>query len=233
MILHQPEPGYLEQVTALLKAGKDPRSILDAIQVGCAEMVLETHNDRNFSLPQHCYEYCNTLGWFWDTFAHPQRIKLLYLAASYLNQAARHQKLTGDLLPARLEKPANAGGLGCGEQMADRGRGRAHRARRAQGGRLDPGLSRQRRTTPAPLVQALALACSRLGNDPHNQEIALSACWRTTARTAVPIAAGCCSPPPSIRRGTASTATRSTAAAASARRWGSPRCIDTARQRKA
>ena len=25
----------------------------------------------------------------------------------------------------------------------------------------------------APLVQALALACSRLGNDPHNQEIAL------------------------------------------------------------
>jgi hypothetical protein len=42
----------------------------------------------NFSLPQHCYEYCNTLGWFWDTFEHPQRVKLLYLAAAYLNQAA-------------------------------------------------------------------------------------------------------------------------------------------------
>ena len=85
--------------------------------LGCADNVLGTHNDLNFSLPQHCYEYCNTLGWFWDAFAHPQRIKLLYLAASYLNQAAHHQKLTGDLLPARIEKPANAGGLGA-EQMA-------------------------------------------------------------------------------------------------------------------
>ncbi len=50
VILHQPEPGYLEQVTALLKAGKDPRSILDAIQVGCAEIVAR-HAQRPQLLP--------------------------------------------------------------------------------------------------------------------------------------------------------------------------------------
>ena len=39
-------------------------------------------------MPQHCYEYCNTLGWFYDTFEHPQRLKLLYVAASFLNRDA-------------------------------------------------------------------------------------------------------------------------------------------------
>ena len=106
VILREPEPAYLPHLTALLKAGKSPRAILDAIQVGVAEVVIETHDELNFSLPQHCYEYCNTLGWFWDKFDHPQRLKLLYLAAAYLNQAAWHQKLTGDLTPPRIEKPA-------------------------------------------------------------------------------------------------------------------------------
>src|SRR5690349_12760869 len=109
--LRHPEPAYLLKVTELLKAGKDPRSILDALQIGAAQVVLETHGELNFSLPQHCYEYLNTLGWFWDTFDHPQRIKLLYLAAAYLNQNAFHQKLIGDLLPPRIEMPANVAGF--------------------------------------------------------------------------------------------------------------------------
>ena len=79
---------HLEHFTALLKAGKDPRSILDAIQIGAAEVVIETHIDLNFSLPQHCYEYCNTLGWFCDNFAHPQRSSCSFSPPSYLNQAA-------------------------------------------------------------------------------------------------------------------------------------------------
>ena len=94
VVLRQPEPAYLEHLTALLKAGKSPRPILDAIQIGAAQVVLETQDELNFSLPQHCYEYCNTLGWFWDNFEHPQRLKLLYLAAAYLNHDAWHQKLT-------------------------------------------------------------------------------------------------------------------------------------------
>src|SRR6201999_2497799 len=108
-VLRQPEPAYLLKVTELLKAGKSARSILDALQAGSAEVILETHNDINFSLPQHCFEYLNTLGCLWDTFQHPQRVKLLYLAAAYLNQAAHHQRLIGDLLPPRIEKPAASG----------------------------------------------------------------------------------------------------------------------------
>ena len=171
VVLRQPEPAYLEHVSALLKAGKSARSILDAIQVGAAQVAIETHQELNFSLPQHCYEYCNTLGWFWDKFEHPQRLKLLYLAAAYLNQNAGHQRLTGDLTPPRIEKPANAGRLGA-DEMAARVEAAcvALNAPQALGwvqAHLDSGQD------TAPLVRALALACSRLGNDPHNQEIAL------------------------------------------------------------
>ena len=171
VILREPEPAYLPPLTALLKAGKSPRAILDAIQVGVAEVVIETHDELNFSLPQHCYEYCNTLGWFWDKFEHPQRLKLLYLAAAYLNQAAWHQKLTGDLTPPKIEKPANAGALGAAD-MAARVEAAciALDAPKAVGwvqAALDSGQDM------APVVRALAYACARLGNDPHNQEIAL------------------------------------------------------------
>src|SRR5262245_31416637 len=171
VILREPETSYPEHITRLLKAGKSPRAILDAIQIGAGQVVIETHDELNFSLPQHCFEYCNTLGWFWDKFDHPQRLKLLYLAAAYLNQNAWHQKFTGDLTPPRIEKPANAGALGAGE-MAARAEAAciALNAPQALGwvqATLDAGHD------TAPLVRALALACSRLGNDPHNQEIAL------------------------------------------------------------
>ena len=74
---------------------------------GC-EVVLETHNDLNFSLPQHCYEYCNTLGWFYDTFEHPQRLKLLYSAASFLNRDAWHQRDIGEGRAYPAELPSGA-----------------------------------------------------------------------------------------------------------------------------
>jgi hypothetical protein len=160
-VVRQPEPAYLMHVTQLLKAGKSPRAILDGLQIGAAQIVLETHEELNFSLPQHCYEYHNTLGWFWDTFQHPQRIKLLYLAAAYLNQAASHQRLIGDLKPMRAEKES-----GRDVQAACLALD-GPKAVGAVQAWLDGGRD------AAPLVQALALACSRLGNDPHNQEIAL------------------------------------------------------------
>ncbi|MBN9085631.1 MAG: hypothetical protein J0J01_01875 [Reyranella sp.] len=169
-VLRQPEPAYLLKVTELLKAGRSARSILDALQVGAAQVVIETHNELNFSLPQHCYEYHNTLGWFWDSFEHPQRIKLLYLAAAYLNQAAHHQRLTGDLLPPRIEKP-DASGLD-----AERIAAAVEAATLALDAPKAVGWTQaylESGHDTAPLVRALAMACSRLGNDPHNQEIAL------------------------------------------------------------
>ena len=171
VVLRQPEPAYIPHLTALLKAGKDPRSVLDAIQLGAAQVVIETHGDINFSLPQHCYEYCNTLGWFWDNFEHPQRLKLLYLAAAYLNQNAWHQKLSGDLLAPRIEMPADTSRLGVDEMAA-----RVEAATIALDAPKALGWTKAYLASghdTAPLVRALAMAASRLGNDPHNQEIAL------------------------------------------------------------
>ena len=123
-------------------------------------------------MPQHGYEYTNTLRWFYDTFEHPHRLKLLYVAASFINQAAqwvrntpgngegdtraaagRQLTLAARTAPARLD----------GAQVAlkpDESRAwvRAY---------LDAGYDR------APLVATLALAAVKEGKDPHNQEIGL------------------------------------------------------------
>ncbi|MBS0561525.1 MAG: hypothetical protein JSR21_15870 [Proteobacteria bacterium] len=169
-LIREPEPAFIDAVVNLLLAGKSPRRILDAIQVGAAQVILETQNTLNFSLPQHCAEYCNTMAWFFDNFAHKQRIKLLLTAAAYLNRAAWHQKFTGDLDPVTIRAPAAAAGLGA-ERILDR----VQEAILALDGPngvawaqayLDTGAD------TAPLVYRVALAATRLGNDPHNQELA-------------------------------------------------------------
>ena len=40
---------------------------------------METTGPNNFSMPHHCYEYRNTLAWFYDNFDHPRRLRLIYL----------------------------------------------------------------------------------------------------------------------------------------------------------
>jgi len=169
-IIRQPEPGYIEVLSRLLLAGKGPRRILDAIQAAAAQVVIETQITTNFSLPQHCYEYCSTLGWFYDNFDHPLRLKLLYVAASFLNRAAAHQKQTGDLNPVTIAAPSGAGAM-TAAQILDRVEGAVTSLHGPDSlawtqAYLDNVADR------APLRQRLALTAARLGNDPHNQEIA-------------------------------------------------------------
>ena len=171
VLIHQPEPAYIERISALLLAGKSPRHILDVIQIGAAEIVLTTQTDTNFSLPQHCYEYCNTLGWFYDNFTHPQRLKLLYVAASFLNQNAWHQARTGDLQPVERQAPSGADRLTGGRILE-----RVESAIIALDGPQAVAWTAAYLASGADrtaLVRRLALVASRIGNDPHNQEIAL------------------------------------------------------------
>ena len=56
-LLHEHSPANLDMISALLRAGKDPRRIVDAIQIAAAEIVLATHGVNNFSMPMHCYQY--------------------------------------------------------------------------------------------------------------------------------------------------------------------------------
>jgi len=168
-LVREPEPRFLELLSKYLETGKSPRRILDAMQIADAQVILETQGVNNFSLPQHCYEYLNTLGWFFDNFEHKQQLKLLYLAASYVNRAAWHQKGIGDAEPVKVRAAIAASKLKP-EQILDR----VDAAVLALNGPdstawtkayLESGADRK------PLVQRLALLACRMGNDPHNQEI--------------------------------------------------------------
>src|SRR5207248_5244452 len=110
-ITRQREPSVIDALVALLKAGRSPRRILDAIQVAAAQVILETGAPNNFSMSQHAYEYCNTLAWFYDSFEHPHRLKLLFVAAAFVNRAAEHQANTPDNGRRAIVAPPGANGL--------------------------------------------------------------------------------------------------------------------------
>jgi len=118
-VIRDAEPGYIEMLSTLLHAGKSPRRILDALQIASAQVILETRGVNNFSLPQHCFEYLNTMAWYFDNFQHKQQLKLLYTATAYLNRAAWHQKGIGDNAPNKPKAPAGASKLG-GTAILDR-----------------------------------------------------------------------------------------------------------------
>src|SRR5437899_4985388 len=71
VIQHGDEPAWIAHLTGLVQRGKGMRRLLDAIQVASAQVILDTGEPNNFSMAQHGYEYCNTLRWFYDRFAHP------------------------------------------------------------------------------------------------------------------------------------------------------------------
>ncbi len=168
-LIRQHEPAYVEKISALLLAGTAPRRIVDAIQLAAAQVVLETVGPNAFSMPQHTYEYCNTLGWFYDNFEHPQRLKLLYVAGSMVNQAAWNQKHMGWAKSDPVSAPGNAEKL-TGAQLIGRIEESLAAVDAPQSvawtkAYLDSGADR------SVLVQRLALMATRFGNDPHNQEI--------------------------------------------------------------
>jgi hypothetical protein len=169
-VIRSHEPDNLHFVTKLLKAGKDPRRILDVLQIAAAQVVMETNEPNNFSMPHHCYEYSNTLAWFYDNFDHPRRLRLIYLLASFLNHVAWHQKGMGDANPRTITPPSGADRLTAG-QLLEKVDGSVCALNGAESlawtqAYLDNVGDR------GPLVERIALAATKMGNDPHNQEIA-------------------------------------------------------------
>src|SRR5262249_30214904 len=113
------ELAVIEAVVALLKGGRGPRRILDAIQVAAAQNILETGAPNNFSMSQHGYEYCNTLGWVFDTFEHPHPLKLLCVAASFIQPAPEHQRDPADNGPRTITPPAGSAAWPAGKLLAE------------------------------------------------------------------------------------------------------------------
>jgi hypothetical protein len=134
-----------------------------------AQIVLETHTPENFNMPHHCYEYHNTLAWFWDNFDHPRRLRLLYIAACFANRVAGHQIGLGDVHPEVLPT-ADATGLSQA-QVLDR----VDTAICSLNGPDSLAWTQaycDNFSDRGPLVSRIALCATKLGNDPHNQEIA-------------------------------------------------------------
>ena len=165
------EPAYIDALSALLLAGKDPKQIIDTMQIAVADLLLETGDGRNFSMPQHCFQYSNTLRWFFDTFDHPHRLKLLYVAGSFINQAAHWLRATPGNGKADTRPPQGAHAMSADEilQRLDAAQVAMKPMESVAWTRayLAGGHDRDR------LVGMLALDALKHGNDTHNQEIAL------------------------------------------------------------
>src|SRR5256712_1224915 len=170
-ITRQREWSVIEAMVALLKAGRGPRRILDAIQVASAQVILETSEPNNFSMSQHGYEYCNTLGWFYDTFEHPHRLKLLFVAASFINRAAEHQANTPDNGRRAITPPPGADSLGA-RPLLER-LGATLLALRPDDAVALTAADLEASVDPTAVVETLASAAAKVGNDPHNQELGL------------------------------------------------------------
>jgi hypothetical protein len=132
---------------------------------------METGDPNAYSMPQHSYEYCNTVRWFFDTFAHPHRLKLLFVAAAFVTHAAHHQKHTPDNNPVKVEPPKGSDALTAPQllQRLDNALDglRPFEAMDWTAAYLRSGADR------AALVQTLAVGAVKAGNDPHNQELGI------------------------------------------------------------
>lgn len=167
------EINVIEALVALLKGGRSPRRILDAIQVAAAQVILETGDANNYSMSQHGYEYCNTLGWFYDTFEHPHRLKLLFVAASFIQHAAEHQRDTPNNNGRRTFLPPSGAQKWSASELLKHLEAallalKADESVALTAAYLAGGHDR------AALVQTLASGAVEVGNDPHNQELGLS-----------------------------------------------------------
>src|SRR5260370_12518287 len=165
------EPGYIDLIVALLQNGRGLRQIIATIQLVSAQLIMETGDPNAYSMPQHSYEYCNTVRWFFDSFAHPHRLKLLFVAAAFVNRAAHHQKHTPDNHPVKVTPPKGSDAL-TPAQLLERLDSaldglRAFEAMDWTAAYLRSGADR------GALVQALAVGAAKAGNDPHNQALGI------------------------------------------------------------
>ena len=170
VVLRRAGAGAPAQLLALLLAGKGPRQILDVLQIGAAQVAARDARHAQLldpaallRVPQHA------------------RLVLRQLRASAAAEAALCRRLLSQ--PERLAPEADRRRSRRRASRRRRSaastprRSRAHRgglrgARLRPGAGLDPGRVWTRAPTRRRWCSAVAMACSRLGNDPHNQEIA-------------------------------------------------------------
>ena len=170
-LLSGEEPAYIHLIVALLKAGKGLRQIIDTIQVASAQLILETGDPNNYSMPQHSYEYCNTVRWFFDTFEHPHRLKLLFVAAAFVCRAAHYQRAHGRERPGQDRGARAAPTRMPQHQLLERLDDALMGLRAVRGRQLDRGLPQGRLRPRAARRHPRHAPPPRPATIPHNQEL--------------------------------------------------------------
>ncbi|MCC7368523.1 MAG: hypothetical protein IT306_08875 [Chloroflexi bacterium] len=165
------EVSVVKHIGGLLKAGKSLKSIIDAIQLAATETILECGSPAAYNMPMHAYEYVNTVRWFYDNFDHPHMAKLLFIAGSFVNEVYQGQYAWPGNGPKAFTAPRGASGWSQGQLLEKVDQAIVALKPDEAVGLTQAYLKAGHDTQP--LVSVLALGCSKLGNDPHNQEISL------------------------------------------------------------
>jgi hypothetical protein len=134
-------------------------------------LMVECGAPENYSMPQHTTEYCNTLRWYFDAFDHPHQVKLLYVAGSMVNTAAHNQAADPKNGPLTIAHIAAANAWSAADLLEH-----IEAAVLQRDSDTSISLTRtylQNSYAQDPLIERLAIAAAKFGNDPHNQEICL------------------------------------------------------------
>ncbi|MCC6178276.1 MAG: hypothetical protein IT305_23475 [Chloroflexi bacterium] len=171
VVLHGNEVSVVRHIGGLLTAGTSIASIVDAIQLAATENILECGTPAAYNMPMHAYEYCNTVRWFYDNFDHPHQAKLLFVAGSFVNEVSQGQQAWPGNGPRDYRAPR--GSRAWSDRQLLQKIDDAIVALRPDDAVSLTHAYLQNGYDTQPLVSILALACSKMGNDPHNQEISL------------------------------------------------------------
>ena len=158
-------------LTTHLRNGRSVRSLGDAIQIGAAELILRTTVPRHFTNAQHPFDYCNVADNWLRTSSSPYRPRILYLMASFVNDAAHENKLTAPVIEKEIAG-FDARGQTPGALLQELDEAimtlDIPRTTALANAYLQSGADRKA------YQETVALAACRFQDDPHNQKITIS-----------------------------------------------------------
>ncbi|MGE3273226.1 MAG: hypothetical protein AB7P40_31125, partial [Chloroflexota bacterium] len=163
------EVTVVKHIGELLKNGKSVISIMDAIVLAAVETIIEAGSPAAYNMPHHAYEYCNNLRWFMGRFDHKHKAKLLFIAGSFVNETTLGQQVFPGNGPRPLKAPRGASGWSQQQLLQQIDASIVALEKDDAMGLTHVYLKNNFDTKP--LMSVLAMAASKMGNDPHNQEI--------------------------------------------------------------
>jgi len=158
-------------LTTHLRNGRSVRSLGAGIEIGAAELILRTTVPRQFTNAQHPFDYCNVANNWLRTSSSPYRPSILYLMASFVNDAAHENKLTASVIEKEI---AGFGPRGSTPSVLLQELDEAIMTLDIQRTSAVANAYLQSEADRKAYQATIALAACRFQDDPHNQKITIS-----------------------------------------------------------